>query len=339
MMRARGESTLVEVGDGVHAYLQHGSWGFNNAGLIAGSGASLLVDTLYDTHLTQQMLDAMRRAVPAAKHIGTVVNTHANGDHCWGNQLLNASTIIASRATAAEMRELPPRKMHALVSASRVISSLPAGARRLLVTLGKLGVPRVGPLVEAADFALACFGSFDIGGVRLTLPTQTFDGQLALDVGGRRVELIEVGPAHTKGDVVAFLPAERVVFTGDILFIGSHPIIWEGPISNWIAACDRLLALDVDAIVPGHGPLTDKNGVRETRAYWVEILDAAKRGLAENATPDDVARDMLGSHPDWHEAHRLVVNLDTAYRDLTGNRSVRDPVDLFARMARLEQVT
>ena len=149
-----------------------------------------------------------------------------------------------------------------------------------MMALGKLGVPRVGALTEAAEFALACFGGFDIGSVQLTLPTQTFGGQLDLKVGNRRVELIEVGPAHTKGDVVALLPVERVVFTGDILFIGSHPVIWEGPISNWIAACDRLLSLDVDVIVPGHGPLTDKNGVRETRAYWVDILDAAKRGLA-----------------------------------------------------------
>jgi len=336
MMTTRGEAKLVEVADGVHAYLQRGSWGYNNAGLIADGTASLLVDTLYDTTLTGRMLDTMRREVPAVTRIDTVVNTHANGDHCWGNQVFSGSRIIASRAAAAEMRELPPRKMQALVGASRAISKLPTSARRILRTLGRLGVPRIGALSEGAEFAVACFGEFDIGNVKLALPTQTFDGELALDVGTRRVSLLEVGPAHTKGDVIAFLPKERVVFTGDILFIGSHPIIWEGPIDNWIAACDRLLALDVDVVVPGHGPVTDKRGIQDTRDYWVEILDAAKRGIAAKASPDDVARDMLGSRPHWNEAHRLVVNLDTAYRDLNNDRTLRDPVDLFARMSRLE---
>lgn len=336
MPTTRGEARLLEVADGVHAYLQRGSWGYNNAGLITDGTDSLLVDTLYDSTLTRRMLDAMQRVVPAAARIDTVVNTHANGDHCWGNQVFSGSRIIASRAAAAEMRELPPRKMHALVGASRAISKMPPLARRFLRTLGKLGVPRIGALSEGAEFAVACFGEFDIGNVKLTLPTQTFDGDLTLEVGARQVQLIEVGPAHTKGDVIAFLPKQRVVFTGDLLFINSHPIIWEGPIANWIAACDRLLALDVDVVVPGHGPVTDKHGIQDTRDYWVEILDAAKRGMADRASPDDVARDMLGSRPDWNEAHRLVVNLDTAYRDLSNDRSLRDPVALFARMSRLE---
>lgn len=338
-MTQRGEAKLVEIADGVHAYMQQGSWGFSNAGLIAAHDASLLVDTLYDLRLTQQMLDTMRRAVPAAKRIATVVNTHANGDHCWGNQLVADSNIIASRATAEEMRELSPRLMHVLVSTAGAIRKLPSSVRRALTLLGRVGVPRIGPLSEAADFVLECFGAFEFGDVRLTLPTQTFDGQLTLNVRDKVVELIEVGPAHTKGDAIAVLPRERVVFSGDILFNGSHPIIWEGPISNWIAACDRILSLDVDVVVPGHGPITDMRCVRETRDYWQEIIDAATRGHAAGATADDVARELLGNHPTWGERHRLVVNIDTAYRDLTNDRSHRDPLTLFARMSRLERCT
>jgi cyclase len=78
---------------------------------------------------------------------------------------------------------------------------------------------------------------------------------LTIRVGDRELHLLEVGPAHTRGDTLVHAPAERVLFSGDILFSGAHPIAWAGPVSNWIAACDRILAMDVEVIVPGHGPL------------------------------------------------------------------------------------
>src|ERR1700751_482737 len=74
---------LHEVGDGLYAYLQpDGGWGWSNAGLVVGGEGALLVDTLFDLHLTERMLREMRRAVPAAQRIETLVNTHAHGDHC-----------------------------------------------------------------------------------------------------------------------------------------------------------------------------------------------------------------------------------------------------------------
>jgi glyoxylase-like metal-dependent hydrolase (beta-lactamase superfamily II) len=338
MPGARREPELREVADGVHAYLQYGSWGFSNAGLVTGGGGSLLVDTLYDLRLTARMLEEMRRRVPEASRIGTVVNTHANGDHCWGNQLVRDATIVSTRAAAEEMKELAPGLMATLVGASRALGRLGSGWRAPLRWLGKLGVARAGALAEGADFVVECFGAFDFRGISLTLPTSTFRGQTSLAVGDRAVEVIEVGPAHTKGDAIVHLPKERVAFTGDILFIGSHPIVWEGPVENWIAACDRLLALDADVIVPGHGPITDKAGVRRTKEYWEGLVARCRAGLAAGASADEIARDLLAQAFDgWGEKHRLVVNVDTICRDLAGDRAHRDPMVLMARMGRAER--
>ena len=100
---------LHDLGDGVYAYLQpDGSWGWSNAGLIVDGEQSLLVDNLFDLKLTQAMLDEMRAAAPAAASFDYLVNTHANGDHCWGNELVAGAEIIASRAGAEEMAEVPP---------------------------------------------------------------------------------------------------------------------------------------------------------------------------------------------------------------------------------------
>ncbi len=298
---------LHEVADGVYAWLQpDGGWGWSNAGLVADGPSALLVDTLFDLRLTGAMLAAMRAAVPRAS-IGTVVNTHANGDHCYGNQLLPGARIIASARAAEEMAEVPPTRL--------------AGLMRSVGDMGAVG-----------EYVRRIFGAFDFEGITLTLPTDTFSGELSLAVGGTGVDLVELGPAHTAGDVVAVVPSRRVVFAGDLLFVGGHPIVWAGPVANWVAALDRILAMDVDVIVPGHGPVTDKGGVREVRSYFLELEASARPLFDEGLTPLAAARRLkLDRAAGWGEPERLVVNVAACYRAFGGEVTV----DAFADMAAL----
>jgi glyoxylase-like metal-dependent hydrolase (beta-lactamase superfamily II) len=162
-----------------------------------------------------------------------------------------------------------------------------------------------------------------------------FDGRLTLRVGDKTIELVEVGPAHTKGDLFVHVPSERVVFSGDILFAGSHPVMWQGPVENWIRACDRLLALDVDVIVPGHGPLTDIHGVRVTKDYWERLVVLTDRGRRAGASTAEIARQALQEDfGGWSEPQRLVANVDAIRREQDGGRSRRHPLDVMAIMAR-----
>jgi len=311
--RFRYEKGLHALGDGLYAWLApDGSWGWSNAELVVDGGASLLVDTLFDLPLTREMLAAMRRAEPrSAASIDVLVNTHANGDHCYGNELVAGAEIVASRATAAEMRETPPEVLAALVKG--------VGGQQT----------RLGRFVRDA------FGPFQFEGIRLAPPTRTFEKQLELEVGGKRVELLEVGPAHTKGDVIVHVPADRTVFSGDILFVEGTPIAWEGPLSSWIAACERILALEAQVIVPGHGPITDRRGVLAVKAYLEFVAREARlrfdAGLDAWSAAQDIA---LGEFADWRDAERLAVNVDTVYREL-GDRSPRNVVELLRRMAEL----
>ena len=305
---------LHELGDGCFAYLQpDGSWGWSNAGLVAGDGASLLVDTLFDLKLTRQMLDAMSSVTQTAP-IATLVNTHANGDHCYGNQLVDNAEIIASAATAHEMTEVPPAMMAALNSAPGEVGELFRGF----------------------------FGAFDFEGIDVRMPTRTFEGRLEVEVGGRSIELIEVGPAHTQGDTLAHVPDARTIYTGDILFIGGTPIVWAGPLSNWVAACDLILGLDVDTVVPGHGPVTDKTGVVGVRDYLAFVDEAAtarhSAGLDAWEAARDIARE-IGANAEfsgWGEFGRITVNVDTVYRWLDPGYQTPNVVEQFRRMASLE---
>jgi glyoxylase-like metal-dependent hydrolase (beta-lactamase superfamily II) len=306
------EKGLHEVAAGVWAYLQpDGGWGWSNAGLITDGDAALLVDTLFDLKLTAEMLDTMRRTTPAAHRIGRVVNTHANGDHCFGNALVAQAEIIASRACAEEMVRLPPARL--------------AGLMRAAPELGEVGA-----------FLTRIFAPFSFDDVELVPPTTTFDGELELRVGDRRLRLIEVGPAHTAGDVVVYLPDDGVVFTGDILFHGGHPIVWAGPVANWIAACDRVLGLGASTVVPGHGPLARPEAVADLKGYFEWLGAEARVRFEGGLTPLDAARDIdLGRYDEWGERERLVVNVQAFYRDF-GAELPWDTVTVFGAMAALE---
>ena len=300
---------LHEVADGVWAYLQpDGGWGWSNAGLVAGGRTSLLVDTLFDLRLTAEMLEEMRRMTNSAERIDTVVNTHANGDHCYGNALLGGSEIISTARCAEEMLQLPPSSMAAMM---RSADSL-------------------GP---AGQFLGRIFSPFSFEDVPLVVPSRTFEGRLDLRVGERRVALLEVGPAHTAGDAVVHLPDQGVVFTGDILFHGGHPIVWSGPVANWLAACDRVLGLHPTVVVPGHGPLATPAALEDLKGYFELLTREAKVRFEGGMTPLDAARDIdLGPYAGWSEAERVVANVHALYRDF-GDPAPADALTLMGEMA------
>ncbi|MEZ4282803.1 MAG: MBL fold metallo-hydrolase [Myxococcota bacterium] len=311
--RFRFEKGLHEIGAGLHAYLQpDGSWGWSNAGLVVDGDASLVVDTLFDLRLTQVMLDAMRRAEPrATQRIGQLVNTHANGDHCFGNALVEGAEIIASSAAAEEMKHLP----------AAVLAGLATGLGSQDSDLGR--------------FVKRAFGPFAFDEVGETkLPTRTFEQRLSLRVGDRAVELYEVGPAHTRGDVIVHVPDAACVFTGDILFVEGTPIVWEGPVANWLAACDRILALAPELIVPGHGPITDRRGVEAMRAYFAWLSREARARFDAGMDALSAARDIpLGEFAGWSDPERIVVNVDTLYREFGAPAAAPDTLRLLEAMS------
>ncbi|MFW2389433.1 MAG: MBL fold metallo-hydrolase [Polyangiales bacterium] len=333
------DKALHELGNGIYAYTQlPGSWGWSNAGLITDSGQSLLVDTLFDEQLTAEMLVAMRRATSSAERIGTVVNTHGNGDHCYGNSLVSDAEIIGTPGCVEDLREGPPGRNQLLLRAASLIGALGAGGRLIGTVLNAVGIDRVALLAEAGPFALPKLGHFDFGGVNLTLPNRTFEGELELQVGNKEVVLIEVGPAHTSGDAVVWVPADKTLFTGDILFQKSHPVIWEGPVSNWIGALERLLQMDVETVVPGHGPLTDKSGLRQMLHYLQWLTAEARRRYDAGMSVDEASRDISFSEFEtWLDVERTYVNVHTLYRDFRGDREPADVLALFAGMARFER--
>jgi glyoxylase-like metal-dependent hydrolase (beta-lactamase superfamily II) len=154
-------------------------------------------------------------------------------------------------------------------------------------------------------------------------------------MGDRPVHLLEVGPAHTAGDTIVHLPDDGVVFTGDILFHGGHPIVWAGPVANWMAACDRILELEPSVVVPGHGPIATPAAVATLKEYFAFLIDEGRARFEAGMSPLEAARDIdLGPYAGWSEPERVVANVRAVYRDL-GDDGASDILTVMSEMASL----
>jgi glyoxylase-like metal-dependent hydrolase (beta-lactamase superfamily II) len=238
-----------------------------------------------------------------------VVNTHHNGDHCWGNVLYAraGSEIIGHRRCAEFMAREDPALLQGLATADP--ATLPPHLRGFAVALS----------------------DYDFTGVEICPPTSLVDDDgLVLDVGGHEARLLSLGPAHTAGDVAVHLPELGVVFTGDLLFNQCTPIGWEGTAAQWMAALQTLADLACDTVVPGHGPLATTDDLLAMRSYLGYVFEEARRHFEAGRSPLEASKLIeLGPYAGWNEPERLAFNVHRAYRELRGG-AWDEPVEIAA---------
>lgn len=327
---ARFEGGLHEVGQGVWAWLQpNGSWGEANAGLVAGDGAAALIDTLWDQTRAREMLAAMAPHT-AETPIELVVNTHSDGDHWWGNaEVPEGATIVTSLASLETMHEeATPAALARLRGLTRTIRVAPGA-------IGGMG-----------RYVSEMLAPFDFDAVTLRFPDRTFSGRRTEVVGGRELRLTQVGPAHTPGDLIVHVPDAGVAFGADMLFFGVTPVVWEGPVSNWLAALELLLGLDADVYVPGHGPLGGRAEIELLRDYWqwleagVASYHAAGRSAME-ASRALIRAPEFARWRDWICPERIVISVTSLHRRLSGKGRIPTTpaarARLFAHVAALRR--
>ncbi|MFW6639959.1 MBL fold metallo-hydrolase [Nocardiopsis algeriensis] len=288
-------AALVQVVEGVYAWVQpDGTWWVNNAGAVLGDDGVLVVDTCATEERTRRFLSALDRACGGAP-VRWAVNTHQHGDHSYGNSLLPDSAVLIGHSA---MRE-------ALLH---------------------------DPILDACPPAWTPVP--DWGGVTRRVPSVVLERELTVYTGGRRVDLRHPGyTAHTPGDVVAWLPEERVLFTGDLLFHGLTPLVFMGSVEGALRSLEWVRGFGPEHVVPGHGPLLGAADLEEVLAaherYYRFVLETARAGVARGRTPLESARECdLGEFARWDDAERIVLNLHRAHADLTGT-----PMDLAAAVA------
>jgi glyoxylase-like metal-dependent hydrolase (beta-lactamase superfamily II) len=145
-------------------------------------------------------------------------------------------------------------------------------------------------------------GAYSLKPYRLEHPQISFRGMMVLDDGTRRVELVRMGPAHTLGDAIAYLPKERVLFTGDLCVnaAGNNVADRDADPENWVRALDSLAERKVAVVIPGHGAQGTAEALRGNRAYLADLIDKVRAGLARGATVEQMEKEIdLRKHNPW----------------------------------------
>jgi cyclase len=288
-------AALREVVDGVFAWVQpDGTWWVNNAGVVTGGGGIFVVDTCATEQRTRRFLAAVTEVEDGAP-IRWAVNTHLHGDHTYGNCLLPESTVLIGH-----------EKMRDGLLADPLMESCPPVWSP---------VPDWGRVVKRA-------------------PDVVLRNDVTVFNGSRRIDLVHPGfTAHTPGDVVAWLPEERVLFTGDLVFHGLTPLVFMGSVDGALRSLDWLASFEPQHIVPGHGPLLDASDrdavLAQHERYYRLVQTTATSGAAAGLTPLQAAQACdLAEFASWADSERLVLNLHRAYADAAGT-----DLDLAAALA------
>lgn len=249
---AQAAEQLTQVAENVFAFAdtrqssKDNSFGAN-AGIIVGRDGILVVDTLVSAKEAQRLLKAIRAV--SDKPIRYVVNTHYHLDHAFGNGEFAklGALVIAQESGAQAMRKT---------------------AEETLKSIGEFGLT-----------------TQDMQGTTIAYPVLGYGDRMTIDLGDQIVELRHARTSHTDGDTVVYLADKKVLFAGDILFTGYHPFLAEGNIETWCAQLDDLQAMDVEKIIPGHGPVSSKKDLAEMKQYLL-AFDREAKALAAKGVAD-----------------------------------------------------
>lgn len=266
-----------KVADGIYGAIAKPVAMLNcNAAVIVNSDHVLVVDTHSKPSAAKALIRQIGDEITKLP-VRYVVDSHLHGDHAMGNEaypeVFGASVEVISSVKTREWLEKlgMPRLKESLDSIPQQMADLRA------------------KLETSEDESERAILREFIGGLeaykkemtppRVTLPTMTFDRRLVIHRGGREIHLLFLGRAHTAGDVVAFVPSERVIATGDLLH-GLLPYMGDGFPDEWPATLKALEELEFDRVVPGHGSIQQgKSVLGQFRGYVEEVAERVKRGI------------------------------------------------------------
>jgi cyclase len=252
--------------------------GVGNAGIADLGGRSLVVDCGFTPGAARDLRTAAEQLAGSVERLFV---THADFDHYGGAQAFADVPILAAETTAATIGEVGPGR----------VAEMKEQMETYLAELEEQDAPEWER--EQGRRIVA-----EVPGLELAPPTETFTGELEL--GGAIA--IECGAAHTASDSVVWVPGERVLFAGDLVGVGSHLNLTRGhPPGNWLAILDRLLALEPEHVVPGHGPPAGPEALTTVRRYIETVVELA-------ATPGD--HELPADYADWAFAEGFGQNIE-----------------------------
>jgi cyclase len=264
---------LEPLADGVYAAVAKPRSPINcNALVVVYDEGVLVVDTHSRPSSARALIDQIRTVTD--KPVRYAVNTHFHWDHAQGNFAYPVAfprqvAIVSSEATRENLASMGMQRV------KQQLADAPAtivGLQKQLASATERGVrTRLEDEIAQQESYLA-----ELKGFELTLPDLTFDRSLILHRKGRDIYLLFLGRGHTSGDVVVFLPKEKVVATGDLLH-GWLPFMADSYPAEWVATLDQLAKLDFDRFLGGHGGVQPRSHLTTFRDYLAELIAETRK--------------------------------------------------------------
>ena len=266
------QDDALQVSDHVYVILDDGVRFVPNVGIVVGERATLIVDTGVGTRTGKIILEEARKLSSNEQFF--IVSTHYHSEHELGaGAFPDSAQVIRSRTQQRDIEE--------------------SGAAHRARFSGMSAA--LAELIEGSEFRA---------------PDILFDDEYALDLGGVTVRMRMVGPAHTLGDTIFYVEGDRVLFAGDVVmnrFPGFRAVSFG--LGAWRESLAKLDDLDVEVIVPSHGPLGDASLIGIYDEYFVTILSRTAELKAQGRSADESAAILMSelgpNYPDWRAEDRV----------------------------------
>lgn len=256
-----------------------GKEGATNSGFVVTNEGVVVIDTQGPKELALLLKKKIHEITD--KPIIYVINTHFHGDHTFGNQYFKeAKEIISHENTKKNLIE--KEKQH-------------------------------------REQFKRFFGENSLEGFELTLPTKTFRQTFTLQAGGKTIELAYLGRGHTDGDVIVYLPKERIMFGGDLFYKERLPGLGDAYVSDWIRTLKKLRNFDAGIYVPGHGGVGDVFMIFDLKQYLADLQFEVKKLIKKGKTLDEIKKEAaLPRYKNWIKYKEwLPLNAERVYREIT----------------------
>ena len=254
----------------------------SNSMVIVGDDDVIVVDSHITPATARQLLAGIRQITD--KPISVLVNTHFHYDHAHGNQVFEGAKIIGHEFTRMKMAGAPLEE-HTFTS---YVGRLTASLERQQATLAATEDAEQRQGIETQIAALQAHMA-TVDEVAPVAPNVTLNERVTLFRGEREIQLVFCGRAHTGGDVVVYLPNERLVFTGDMM-LGGPSWLGDGFVDEWPQTLENLKALDFDVMLPGHGPqVTDRALIGHVQDFYRELWAQVVASRADGKSVEETA--------------------------------------------------
>ena len=279
---------LTQIDENVYVYVdtknssKDNSFGAN-AGIIIGKNGIVVVDTLISSKAAKRFIRDIRAI--SRKPIKYVINTHYHLDHAFGNcEFTKLGAVIVAQENDKKAME----------------------------SSGEETLKNISWFKLTED---------DMKGTKLAYPTLSYGDKMEIDLGDQKVELIHARYSHTEGDTLVYLPGKKIIFAGDVLFTNYHPFIGEGNIDEWAKELEEIKSMDVEKIIPGHGPLSTKKDLDDMKAYIIMFDQKAKELSLRLTDAQEIATAIQKELPQRPEGAWLIMpNIEAKYLKKTESK-------------------